>query len=100
MIRRCAPPLYCKEPASSLTREPPLLPIAAGVAILRHRLYDIDLLVNRTAVYGSVSVALVSAFVLANVVLQRLVESATGGQRSELLTAALGVAVGLSFGPL
>jgi class 3 adenylate cyclase len=78
----------------------PLLPIAAGVAILRHRLYDIDLLVNRTAVYGSVSVVLVSAFVLANVVLQRLVESATGGQRSELLTAALGVAVGLSFGPL
>ncbi|PYO39462.1 MAG: hypothetical protein DMD33_19820 [Gemmatimonadetes bacterium] len=78
----------------------PLLPIAAGVAILRHRLYDIDLLVNRTAVYGSVSVVLVSAFVLANVVLQRLVQSVTGGQRSELLTAALGVAVGLSFGPL
>jgi signal transduction histidine kinase len=38
--------------------------IAAGIAILRHRLYNIDILINRTLVYGALSAGVVAMYVL------------------------------------
>src|ERR671920_2604765 len=63
------------------------IPVAVGIAILRHRLYDIDLVINRTLVYGSLTVALVALYFGGIVVLQRVFVVLTG-QRSTLAVVA------------
>ena len=76
-----------------------LLPVAIGIAILRYRLYEIDLLLNRTAVYGSVTALLLVAVGGANILLQRIAESVTG-QHSDLVAVALGAGAAVTFSPL
>jgi hypothetical protein len=75
-----------------------LLPIAIGIALLRHRPYEIDLIINRTLVYGGVTLILAAAFGAANVAAQRLLQ-AVSGQPSDLVTGALAVGAALLFGP-
>jgi class 3 adenylate cyclase len=75
-----------------------LLPIAIGIAMLRHHLYDIDLFVNRTLVYGGATVILAAAFGAANVLSQRVLEVMSGG-RSDLVTGVLAVGAALAFAP-
>ncbi len=55
-------------------------PIAIGIAILRYRLYEIDTLINRTLVYGSLTVTLVALYFGGIVVLQRFFVFLTGQQ--------------------
>ena len=74
-------------------------PVAAALAILRYRLYDIDALINRTVAYGMVTAVLAGAFAVVNIVLQRLLQRVTGGQ-SDVLTGVLIVAAALVFAPL
>jgi hypothetical protein len=49
-----------------------LVPITVGIAILRYRLYDIDLIINRTLVYGSLTATLIALYFGGIVLLQRL----------------------------
>ena len=75
------------------------LPIAVGVAILRHRLYDIDLLVNRTLVYGALT-ALLAATYLGGVVLMQGTFRVLTGQESQLAIVASTLLIAALFVPL
>jgi hypothetical protein len=63
-----------------------LVPIAVGVAILRYRLYDIDLLIKRTAIYGATTAAIAVTFYVGIVALQGILRPLTSS--SELAVAA------------
>lgn len=54
------------------------MPIAAGVAVLRYRLYDIDLLINRTIVYGLLTAILAGVYTALVGLMQRVFVAVTG----------------------
>jgi hypothetical protein len=55
------------------------LPLAMTVAILRYRLYDIDLLIRRTVVYGTATVALGGLYLAVVLLFQQIFSSFAGG---------------------
>jgi len=73
-----------------------LLALSLGVAILRYRLYDIDLLINRTLVYGTLTLSIVGIYVLVVGSLGALLQ-AQGNTLIALLTTGL---VAVLFQPL
>jgi hypothetical protein len=74
------------------------VPVATGIAILRHRLYDIDLLINRTLVYGATSAAIGATFFGGIIALQTLLRPLTAG--SELSVAISTLASFALFQPI
>ena len=77
----------------------PLLLAAAGVAILRHRLYDIDTLINRTLVYGALTASLALVYFGSVATLQYALRALTGGG-SQLVIVASTLTIAALFGPL
>ena len=75
----------------------PAVPMAAGLAILRYRLYDIDVLINRTLVYGVLSAVLGLIYLLCVFALQQLLSPMT--EHSELTVASSTLAVAALFRP-
>jgi hypothetical protein len=77
----------------------PLIPISIGIAILKYRLYDIDVIINRTLVYGSLTATLVALYLVGIVVLQRLFVLLIG-QKSTLAVVASTLLIAALFTPL
>ncbi len=77
----------------------PAIPISIGIAILRYRLYDIDIIINRTLVYGSLTATLVALYLVGIVVLQRFFLILTGEQ-STLAVVASTLLIAALFNPL
>jgi hypothetical protein len=76
-----------------------IIPITIGIAIVRHRLFDIDLILKWTMVYGALTVVLATLYEGGSTVIERLLLTVTG---QETITAAVAVsfAIGLLFHPL
>jgi cation transporter-like permease len=75
------------------------LPLSVGIAILRYRLWDIDVIVRRTVTYAIVSAALAIVYFGANIVAQGVI-GALGGQRNEVAIVASTLAVAALFSPV
>jgi uncharacterized membrane protein YhdT len=71
----------------------PAIPIAIGIAILRYRLYDIDLLINRTLVYGSLTLMLALVYFGGVTATQVVFTALTGQEEQPQLTIVVSTLV-------
>jgi signal transduction histidine kinase len=74
----------------------PLLPVAAGIAILKYRLYDIDVVINRAVVFGALAVFITAIY--AGIVAG--IGTLIGRRGSVVLSAAAAAVVAVAFQPL
>lgn len=74
-----------------------LVPSAVATAVLRHRLYEIDTVINRALVYGSLTVSLTAVYIGSVLLLQLLLSPFTN--QSDLAVAGSTLAVAALFGP-
>ena len=76
-----------------------IIPIAVGVAILRYRLWDIDIIIKRTLIYGTLSVSLVLIYAGLIIGLQFLLQGVIG-RGNPLIIVASTLAIAALFQPL
>jgi hypothetical protein len=78
-----------------------LIPVAAGVAILRYRLYDIDVVINRTLVYGSLTAMLAFVYFGGVTATQAIFRALTGQeQQPQLAVVVSTLVIAALFTPL
>jgi F0F1-type ATP synthase membrane subunit c/vacuolar-type H+-ATPase subunit K len=77
------------------------LPVFTGIAILQYRLYDIDIIINRTLVYGSLTIMLAAVYFAGVVGTQYVFRAVTGQERLPQLAVVVStLAIAAMFNPL
>jgi hypothetical protein len=76
------------------------IPIGTGVAILRHRLYDIDRLISRTLSYSLLTLLLALIYFGCVLLFQQLARTVSGSSESPLVTVFSTLAIAALFTPL
>jgi MFS family permease len=76
------------------------IPISMGIAILRYRLYEIDTLINRTLVYGSLTVMLGLVYFGGVTATQAIFRTLTGQQQPQLAVVVSTLVIAALFNPL
>jgi hypothetical protein len=77
-----------------------LIVVCIGVAILRYRLWDIDIVIRRTVAYILLTGLLAMAYLSSVVVLQGLARVLTGSEQNQLVSVASTLAIAGLFNPL
>jgi hypothetical protein len=79
----------------------PAIPISMGIAILRYRLYDIDIIINRTLVYGTLTATLALVYFGVVTATQALFRTLSGEEQlPQLVVVASTLAIAALFNPL
>ena len=78
-----------------------IIPVATGIAILKYRLYDIDLIINRTLVYGSLTAFLALAYFGGVTATQTVLQTSTAqAELPQLVIVASTLVIAALFNPL
>jgi hypothetical protein len=92
-------PSYSNIPFAAVTLALTFFPISAGIAILRYRLYDIDVLINRTFVYGSL-VAILAGLYAASIQLFKVIFVGLTGDESDAAIVITTLILATTFTPI
>ncbi len=77
------------------------IPVATGIAILKYRLYDIDVIINRTLVYGSLSATLLLVYVGGVATTEAIFRALTGQDKQPQLAIVIStLVIAALFAPL
>jgi hypothetical protein len=77
-----------------------IFPISFAIAILRYRLWDIDILINRALVYTVLSGTLLIVYLASVILLESILRAVTGEGSNQLVTVLSTLAIAASFAPL
>jgi len=95
------PPWFERTGYALLIATTPAIPVSIGIAILRYRLYDIDRIINRTLVYGALSVTLALLYFSGVTLIQITFRVITGQeQQPQLVIIASTLMIAVLFNPL
>lgn len=77
-----------------------LVPLTISVSILRYRLWDVDFVINRSIVYGALTILLAVLFVSTLLIVANIFGALTGGQQSIVAVAITALVFGGLFQPV